>query len=136
MINLEHQVSNLHLLIDGMTLPSVVLKQVLQKITDKMDNFVCSFKKRHRDIFHIIKTCMVGGPVIIFSRRQIVNETYLDQARTIMCRGIEGYDVNALYPHCMRMLQPCGRPIVRRLENQFKADIRTDTKFSYFGLQV
>ena len=136
LIELELEVSGLHLLLDGLTLPSIVLKQVLKQLIDKMDDFICSFKARHRDVFEIMKTCMVGGAVIIFSRRQIAFETFLDLAKTVMCQGIVGYDVNALYPFCMMMLQPCGKAIVRRREKMFKADIGTDTKHSYFGLQV
>jgi len=58
-------------------------------------------------VYNLLKTGMVGGPSIVFCRYHEAGMTKIrshkyDKAKT--CRGVIGYDANALYLYCVPLL--------------------------------
>ena len=62
--------------------------------------------------YELLKTGMVGGPSIIFCRyaevgaSQIRSHKYSDAK---ICKSINGWDANSLYPYCSWQEMPCGK---------------------------
>ena len=66
---------------------------------------------------------MVGGPSIVFTRKAVVNETFIRKSENI-CKSIVGIDASQLYPYSM--CQPMRTGLYTRWEcdtesNRFKA---------------
>ena len=50
---------------------------------------------------------MVGGPSIIFTRKAVVDETFIRKSENI-CKSIVGIDASQLYPYSMCQPMPTG----------------------------
>ena len=50
---------------------------------------------------------MVGGPSIVFTRKAVVDETFIRKS-TNLCRSIVGTDASQLYPYSMCQPMPTG----------------------------
>ena len=50
---------------------------------------------------------VVGGPSIVFTRKAVVDETFIRKS-TKICKSIVGIDVNQLYPYSMCQPMPTG----------------------------
>ena len=81
--------------------------------------------ERNRSLYRKLKTGIVGGPSIIFSR-------FLEKGRELasgkeICQSVIGMDANSLYPYCLMQDQPSGVFVRRLEENDFKPVV--DTKY-------
>ena len=50
---------------------------------------------------------MVGGPSIVFTRRAVVDETFIRKSQNV-CKSIVGIDASQLYPFSMCQPMPTG----------------------------
>ena len=72
----------------------------------------CSICPKNKP-YELLKTGMIGGPSIVFSRYAESGETsirshiYGSEARK--CRSVIGYDANSLYLYCAGQEMPCGK---------------------------
>jgi hypothetical protein len=70
----------------------------------------------NKDLYETIKTNIVGGPSIVFSRYHKAGETKIRGDKT--CESIVGLDANALYLWAFGEEMPMG-PFIRRLAPHF-----------------
>ena len=54
-----------------------------------------------------IREDMVGGPSIVFTRKAVVDETFILKSANL-CTSIVGIDANQLYPYSMSQPMPTG----------------------------
>ena len=74
----------------------------LHKSTDA--NFY-PFTERDKDLLEKIREDVVGGPFIVFTRKAVVDETFVRKSENI-CKSIVGFDASQFYPYpmCQDML--------------------------------
>ena len=80
------------------------------------------FDEKNKDLFHTIKTNIVGGPSIIYHRKAVKGETKIRDGK--VCQKVLGYDCNALYLWCIGQKMPVGVMVRRRAEEGFKPEVR------------
>ena len=87
----------------GCTLPNLAFI-CLQKSTSAK---FYSFTETDKDLFQTIREDMVGGPSIVFTRKAVVDETYIRNSRDI-CKSIVGIDASQLYSYSFCQPMPTG----------------------------
>ena len=87
----------------GCTLPSLA-KICLNKSTDS--NFY-PFTESDKDLLEKIREDMVNGPSIVFTRKAVVDETFIRKSSNL-CKSIVGIDASQLYPYSMCQSMPTG----------------------------
>ena len=87
----------------GCTLPNLA-NICLHKTTSA--NFY-SFTETDRDLLQKIREDIVGGPFIVYTRKAVVDETFIRVSRNL-CKSIVGIDANQLYPYSMCQPMPTG----------------------------
>ena len=102
----------------GCTLPNLA-NICLHKSTSAM---FYPFTETDKDLLQKIREDMVGGPSIVFTRKTVVDETFIQNSRNI-CKSIVGIDASQLYPYSM--CQPMVTGLYTRCEydtesNRFK----------------
>ena len=65
------------------------------------------FTETEKDLLQKIRDVMVGGPSIIFTRKAVVDETFIRISENF-CKSIVGIDESQLYPYSMCQLMPTG----------------------------
>ena len=85
------------------TLPNLA-NICLHKSTDA--NFY-PFTKRDKDLLEKIRKDVVGGPSIFFTRKAVVDETFIRKSTNI-CKSKVGIDASHLYPYSMCQPMPTG----------------------------
>ena len=65
------------------------------------------FTATDKDLLQKIREDMVGGPSIVFTRKAVVNETFIRNSGNI-CKSIVGIDASQLYPYAMCQPMPTG----------------------------
>ena len=100
------------------------------------------FTEADKDLLQKIREDMVGGPSIVFTRKAVVDETFIRNSENI-CKSIVGIDASQLYSYSMCQPMPTG--LYTRWEydtesNRFKAQQNKSRKFenmvmSYFQRQ-
>ena len=60
-----------------------------------------------KDLLQRIREDMVGDPSIVFTRKAVVDETFIRNSRDI-CKSIVGIDASQLYPYSMCQPMPTG----------------------------
>ena len=65
------------------------------------------FTETDKDLLQKIREGMVGGPSIVFTRKPVVNETFIRVSGNI-CKSIVGIDASQLYPYSMCQSMPTG----------------------------
>ena len=60
-----------------------------------------------KDLLQKIREDMVGGPSIVFTRKTVVDETFIRNSG-IICKSIFGIDASQLYPYSMCQPMPTG----------------------------
>jgi G:T-mismatch repair DNA endonuclease (very short patch repair protein) len=80
----------------------------------------------NKDLYHLIKSNIVGGPSIVFHR---FHEAGLTRIRLAiygvyakLCQLVLGLDASALYLWCLMQPMPTGYPRRRRIEHEFRPD--------------
>ena len=63
------------------------------------------FTERGKDLLQKIRVDMVGGPSIVFTRKAVVDKTFIRKS-TNLCKSIVDLDTSQLYPHSMCQLTP------------------------------
>ena len=65
------------------------------------------FTETDKDLLQKIREDMVGGPSIVFTRKAVVDETFIRKSENI-CKSIVGIDASQLYPYSMCQPMPTG----------------------------
>ena len=65
------------------------------------------FTETDKDLLQKIREDMVGGPSIVFTRKAVVDETFIRKSENI-CKTIVGIDASQLYPYSMCQPMPTG----------------------------
>ena len=65
------------------------------------------FTDTDEDFLQKLRDDMAGGPSIVFTRKAVVDETFIRNSGNI-CKSIVGIDANQLYPYSMCQLMPTG----------------------------
>ena len=60
-----------------------------------------------KDLLEKTRKDTVGGPSILFTRKAVVDETFLRKSSNL-CKSIVGIDASQLYPYSMCQLKPTG----------------------------
>ena len=87
----------------GCTLPNLA-NICLHKSTEA--NFY-PFTEGDEDLLEKIREDVVGGPSIVFTRKAVVDETFIRKS-TNLCKSIVGIDASKLYPYSMCQPMPTG----------------------------
>ena len=87
----------------GCTLPSLA-NICLHKSTSAK---LYPFTETDKDLLQKLREDMVGGPSIVFTRKAVVDETFIRNSENI-CKSIVGIDANQLYPYSMCQPMPTG----------------------------
>ena len=87
----------------GCTLPSLA-NICLHKSTSAK---CYPFTESDKDLLQKIREDMVGGPSIVFTRKAVVDETFIRKSGNI-CKSIVGIDASQLYPYSMCQPMPTG----------------------------
>ena len=77
----------------GCTLPSLANICLLKSTSAKF----YPFTGINKDLLQKIREDMVGGPSIVFARKAVVDETFIQNSRNI-CKSVVGIDASQLYP--------------------------------------
>ena len=97
------------------------------------------FTETDKDLLQKIREDMMGSPSIVFTRKTVVNETFIRNSR-IICKSLVGNDASQLYTYSMCQPMPTG-PYTRweydTETNMFKPQQNKSRKFenivmSYF----
>ena len=65
------------------------------------------FIETDKDLLQKIREDMVGGPSIVFTRKAVVDETFIRKSENV-CKSIVGIDASQLYPYSMCQPMPTG----------------------------
>ena len=87
----------------GCTLPNLANIYLHKSTNHKFFPFVESDK----DLQDKIREDMTGGPSIMFTRKTVVDQTYIRNSKNI-CKYIVGIDASQLYPFSMCQEMPAG----------------------------
>ena len=94
-------------------IPGIAMRVYFNSIIDPAAEFNL-FNPKNKDIYHLFKESIVGGPSIIFNRYHEAGKTFI-----INNPNIIGYDANALYLWAIGENFPAGYPLIRRQEKFF-----------------
>jgi len=95
---------------DAVSLPGVSLKYLLRGTLGKPNAPELYTPKREAD--DMLKDAVVGGPSLVFTRKDDVSKTKIQSHKyenARLCQRVLGYDANALYPSTMLQELPCGK---------------------------
>ena len=89
------------------------------------------FTETDKDCLQKIREDMVGGPSIVFTRKAVIDETFIQDSGN-NCKSIVGIDASQLYPYSMCKPMPTG--LYTRWEhdtesNRFKPQQNKSRKF-------
>ena len=100
-----------------------LFESICNRLRDNLGISLIDF--RNKDIYDLLFDNIVGGPSIVFCRKQISNETILRETEdgTQLCRKILGVDANALYLWSICQDMPTGYP------KRWKIEESSDLKF-------
>ena len=87
----------------GCTLPNLANTWV-HKSTDSK---IYPFTESDKDLLEKIREDMVGGLSIVFTRKAVVDETFIRKSSNL-CKSIVGIDASQLYPYSMCPPMPTG----------------------------
>ena len=87
----------------GCTLPGLA-NICLHKSTDSK---FYPFTESDKDLLEKIREDMVGGPSIVFTRKAVLDETFVRKSSNL-CKSIVGIDAGQLYPYSICQPKPTG----------------------------
>ena len=102
MIEIYHQ-KEIDMLKLGCTLPNLA-NIWLHK---SKDSKFYPFTESDKDLLEKIREDMVGGPSIVFTRKALVDETFIRKSMNL-CKSIVGMDASQLYAYSMCQPMPSG----------------------------
>ena len=106
---------NIDMCKDGISVPGLTLLYLFNDLPPNI--FFTVVNLTNKDLHHLVKDNIVGGPAIISHRYHEKNVTKIRNGGT--CQSIVGYDANALYLRALMQDMPCGWYTRRREEKQF-----------------
>ena len=130
MIELYHNKGN-DMLKLGCTLPNLA-NICLHKSTDSK---FYPFTESDNDLFEKIREDMVGGPSIVFTRKAVVDETFIRKSSNL-CKTIVGIDASQLYPYSMCQPTPTGLYMRRAYDSETKSFTSRQNKSRFFENMV
>ena len=87
----------------GCTLPNLANLCLLKSTDAKF----YPFTEGDKDLLEKIQKDVVGGPSIVFTRKAVVDETFIGKSINI-CKSIVGIDASQVYPYSMCQPMPTG----------------------------
>ena len=84
-----------------------------------MQNFIPSERERDTDLLEKIRENVVGGPSIAFTRKAVVDQTFIRKSANI-CKFFVGIDASQLYPTRCANPRP---PVFKRVEISFQKPV-------------
>ena len=108
-----YQQQNIDMFKYGISVPGLALLYLFNDLP--ANTFFTVFNETNKDLHHLVKDKIVGGPAIIFHRH---HEKTIRGGET--CRSIVGDDANALYLWALMQDMPCGWYTRRREEQRFR----------------
>ena len=102
----------------AISIPGVAMRVCFNSITDPTAEFHL-FNPKNKDIYHLFKENIVGGPSVIFNPYHETGKTFIRNNPNKPCQKIIGYDANALYLWAIGQNFPAGYPLIRRQEKFF-----------------
>ena len=102
----------------AISIPGVAIRVCFNSIADPAAEFHL-FNPKNKNIYHLFKENIVGGPSIIFNRYHEAGKTYIRNNPNKPCQKIIGYDANALYLWAIGQNFPAGHPLIQRQEKFF-----------------
>ena len=123
-----YEAKGLDIFKDGISVPGLSLKLLFSTLVGT-PHFFQLFGEKHKDLHRAVKSSIVGGPSIVFSRHQESGKTRLravdwegaPNPGAKVCGGVAGYDANALYLWCIMQDMPTG-VFMRRRAPDFDVD--------------
>ena len=109
---------------DAVSIPGVSLHYLLRGCVERGADLYSPCK----EAFEMLKKAVVGGPILVFTRKHEVGVTKIRSHRIAeprFCKNIVGYDANALYLSTMLRDMPCGKGRVVHYNNEAAAPILT-----------
>ncbi|KAK3705281.1 hypothetical protein QZH41_008170 [Actinostola sp. cb2023] len=110
---------HIDMLRQGISIPGITLTYLF--MTLEPDIFFSLFDEKNKDLYHLFKKNMVGGPSIIFHRYHEAGKTKIREVEMKAqgkeakdCQKIVGFDANALYLGAVMQDMPTG-PFTRRI---------------------
>ena len=96
----------------AISLPGVAMRVCFNSITDPTAEFHL-FNPKNKDIYHLFKENIVGGPSIIFNRYHKAGKTFIQNNPNKACQKTIGYDANAYYLWAIGQKLGVGFPLVQ-----------------------
>ena len=87
----------------GCTLPNLANISLHKSINYKFYPFC----ENDKDLCEKVREDMTGGPSIVFTRKAVVDETYIRKSSNV-CKPIVGIDASQLYPYSICQDMPTG----------------------------
>ena len=121
-------------------LPGKVKQYCVEKnlpVPNEKDIFFCLFGEEEKEIYHDLRSNIVGGPSLVFNRYHEANITYIRNGKKL-CKSVKGFDANALYLWALSQLMPtgeCNKYIPKNKEDVIKA-ILSGTLFGFVKLNL
>ena len=115
----------------GCTLPNLA-NICLHKSTDSK---FYPFTVSEEDLLEKIREDMVGGPSIVFTRKAVVDETFIRKSSNLY-KSIVGIDASQLYPYSMCQPKPTGLYTRWEYDSETKRFTASQKKSRYFENMV
>ena len=87
----------------GCTLPNLAITCLLKSTDSKF----CPLTESDKDLLAKRREDMVGGPSIVFTRKAVVDETFIRKSSNL-CKSIVSIDASQLFPYSMCQPMPTG----------------------------
>ena len=113
---------------DAVSLPKLAQKQIFRSL--KEDYFTL-FSKKHSHIYKELRSGIVGGPSIVFTRYQEKGVTRIKGGQ--ICQKLLGFDCNAMYLQCLGLDQCTGPYRLREKRLGFKKHSRKDNNYLLYS---
>ena len=110
-----YQNQGLNMFKDAVSLPKLTQKQIFRPLKE---DYFTTFSKKHAHIFKQLRSGIVGGPSIIFTRYQEKGVTKIKGGE--ICQKILGYDCNSMYLWAIGLPQCTGSYCLREKSTNFK----------------
>ena len=98
------------------------------------DSKIYTFKESGKDLLKI-RGDMVGGPSIVFTRKAVVDETFI-RISTNLCKSRVGIDASPIYPYSMCQPMPTGLYSRWEYDSETKRFTARQIKSRYFENMV
>ena len=83
----------------GISVPGLTLLYLFNDLPEK--TYFTLFNEKNKDLHHLVKDHVVGGPSLVFHRYHEKGVTKIRQSdygnASRLCQAVVGYDANALY---------------------------------------